>query len=174
MAVVLAWAIIPISLHKPLVQRARTRPKRPGLPESQPPGGVQLRSHSHGVFGLPFRALSRTIIKHQDSHVCLCLAFRGGNIPCLNRRLPSWYAATRVWYFFAQTWLAIVAFAIDSYHTGRYLLATLFVLVAIMGPPGALLIKWPSVALLEIYGIILVDIFVAGLTLAHRPSAPGN
>ncbi|MDK6028650.1 DUF998 domain-containing protein [Ignisphaera sp. 4213-co] len=67
-------------------------------------------------------------------------------------------------WFFIQMLLAIIATAIGMAVEHRIVYSIVFGVVAIAGPLGAIFLKWPSVALLEIYGIVLIDICVVLMT----------
>ncbi|MGC9009796.1 MAG: DUF998 domain-containing protein [Sulfolobales archaeon] len=69
-------------------------------------------------------------------------------------------------WFFIQIWISMLAFFIEALINRRRLNGVILGLITVIGPLGALLIKWPSTALLEIYGIILVDIYVIILTIS--------
>ncbi|MEM2390075.1 MAG: hypothetical protein QW215_07535, partial [Ignisphaera sp.] len=64
-------------------------------------------------------------------------------------------------WFFIQMWLAVIASAVGMALDGRTVDSAILSAIAIAGPLGAVSIKWPSVALLEIYGVILIDIYIA-------------
>lgn len=68
-------------------------------------------------------------------------------------------------WFFVQIWLSLVAVAISMTKHRKIVHSSIMWIIAIIGPLGAILIKWPSVAILEIYGVILIDIYVAILTI---------
>lgn len=70
-------------------------------------------------------------------------------------------------WFFVQMWMAILVSSVDFLAKRRLLPGTVLLTISIVGPLGALLIKWPSVALLEIYGIILIDVYVIILTINY-------
>lgn len=70
-------------------------------------------------------------------------------------------------WFFVQMWMAVVASAIDFLVRKRLVLGTLLLALSAVGLLGALLVKWPSVALLEIYGVILINIYVVILTTRY-------
>jgi len=67
-------------------------------------------------------------------------------------------------WFFIQMLIAIIATALDMTLEKSFYHATALWIISIVGPVGALLIKWPSVALQEIYGIVLIDIAVIIMT----------
>jgi len=67
-------------------------------------------------------------------------------------------------WFFIQMLLAIIAIAIGFTVEKALLHAAILWIISVIGPLGAILIKWPSVALQEIYGIILIDIAIVTIT----------
>ncbi|MEM2752299.1 MAG: DUF998 domain-containing protein, partial [Sulfolobales archaeon] len=67
-------------------------------------------------------------------------------------------------WFFIQMWMALVASTIDFLFKKQLIPGLTLLSLSIIGPLGALLIKWPSVALLEIYGIIIINAYVTVLT----------
>ncbi|MDW8010354.1 MAG: DUF998 domain-containing protein [Sulfolobales archaeon] len=70
-------------------------------------------------------------------------------------------------WFFVQMWMAVLASSLDFLLRKRLASGLTTTAIAIGGPLGALLIDWPSVALLEIYGVILIDVYVIVLTLNY-------
>lgn len=70
-------------------------------------------------------------------------------------------------WFFAQMWMALLASSIDFLARKKLLLGIVLSTIWIAGPLGALLIKWPSVALLEIYGVILINIYIVALSTQY-------
>lgn len=71
-------------------------------------------------------------------------------------------------WFFIQMWLALLATAIGMVIDGRTIYAIVLGTMAIIGPLGAIFIKWPSVALQEIFGIVLIDIYIIILTMVFK------
>lgn len=63
-------------------------------------------------------------------------------------------------WFFIQMWLALVISLIGMVLDRRTVYSVVLGLISIIGPLGALSFKWPSIALLEVYGIILIDIYL--------------
>ncbi len=68
-------------------------------------------------------------------------------------------------WFFVQTWLALIVSTIGMAIDGKTIYSMILGAISIVGPLGAIYIKWPSVALQEIYGVILINIYVVLLTL---------
>lgn len=71
-------------------------------------------------------------------------------------------------WFFVQMWMAMMASAIGFVRSEKAL-GTALLTLTIVAPLVASLVEasigWPSVAILEIYGIIILDIYVITLTL---------
>lgn len=67
-------------------------------------------------------------------------------------------------WFFIQMWMALVASTIDFLFKKQLIPGLTLLSLSTIGPLGALLVKWPSVALLEIYGIIIINAYVTVLT----------
>lgn len=67
-------------------------------------------------------------------------------------------------WFFVQMWMAVLASAIGSFAKRELAFGAFLLGISFLGPAGALTIGWPSVALLEIYGIVLIDAYIAVLT----------
>lgn len=71
-------------------------------------------------------------------------------------------------WFFIQMLLALVAIALGMTLTRSFYHAIALWIISTLGPVIAILIEtlvgWPSVALLEIYGIVLIDIAVLIIT----------
>jgi len=74
-------------------------------------------------------------------------------------------------WFFIQVWLSFLGFSVASYVTRRKVLSVSMTVLSVLGPLGALLVEllrgWPSVALLEAYGIIIINMGVLLLTLEY-------
>ncbi|MCS7139908.1 MAG: DUF998 domain-containing protein [Candidatus Nezhaarchaeota archaeon] len=70
-------------------------------------------------------------------------------------------------WFFIQMWMAVITSAISFLVEKEVKLGALLLMLSAVGLLGALLIDWPSVALLEVFGIILIDIYVITLTVKH-------
>ncbi len=71
-----------------------------------------------------------------------------------------------VW-FFVQMWMAMVAAAVDFLVRRELAPGAVLLGLSVVGPVGALAIEWPSVALLEIYGIVIIDALVVLMTLRY-------
>ncbi|MEM1627735.1 MAG: DUF998 domain-containing protein [Desulfurococcaceae archaeon] len=67
-------------------------------------------------------------------------------------------------WFFIQIWLAMLATSIGMASESKTPHAMSLAILAITGPIGAFIVKWPSVALLEIYGIVIINIYIVLLT----------
>ena len=62
-------------------------------------------------------------------------------------------------WFFYQADLSVLAWGIGSIKAGHRTAGYFEVAIALGGPLGADLIRWPSAATLEAYGIALIDVF---------------
>lgn len=67
-------------------------------------------------------------------------------------------------WFFVQAWMAMLASAIDFLAKKEVTTGAVLLSLSVIGPVGALLIRWPSVALLEVYGVILIGVYIVTLT----------
>ncbi|MEM4570516.1 MAG: DUF998 domain-containing protein [Desulfurococcaceae archaeon] len=167
-AVVLAWIVIAVSIaYNPwfnLFKYALSDlgdPRRANLPWIYNTGLIATGAvASVYSFYLAYRSTSKihTFASAQVFVAGLFLAligvFPSGTRP---------HVFVSVW-FFIQMWLALLATLTGMVVEQRKTHATLLGLLAVIGPTGALLVKWPSVAILEIYGIIIINIYVAVLT----------
>ncbi len=70
-------------------------------------------------------------------------------------------------WFFVQMWMAMVAAAAGFLARRELATGGLLLALSVVGPAGALLVRWPSVALLEIYGIAIIDALVVLMTLRY-------
>jgi hypothetical membrane protein len=72
-------------------------------------------------------------------------------------------------WFFVQVWLSSIPLLIDSIASRKSFYIASMVTVSIIAPIAAYIVEivvgWPSVAILEIYGAIIVGFYLA--TLAH-------
>lgn len=72
-----------------------------------------------------------------------------------------------VW-FFVQTDLAITTWGIGLLLRGRKAFGLVSIAMGILGPLVALAIKWPSTAILEAYGIAIIDAWVVLMLKVHK------
>jgi hypothetical membrane protein len=72
-------------------------------------------------------------------------------------------------YFFAQMDIAILFWGLSILARGLKIYACAAITIALTGPLGTVTIPWPSVALQEIYGIILINIFAVIATIIYWP-----
>lgn len=70
-------------------------------------------------------------------------------------------------WFFVQMWMAMVASAADFLLRGARGRGGVLLAASLLGPLGAVIIKWPSVALVEVYGVSIVGLYVALLTASY-------
>ena len=62
-----------------------------------------------------------------------------------------------IW-FFAQGDLSIGAWGLGLWDERKYM-AWVFLTLSILGPIGAIIVNWPSIAIVEAYGILLMNIW---------------
>lgn len=62
--------------------------------------------------------------------------------------------------FFIQSDLVIIAWGIGLLFRGLKRLGTLFSVIGILGPLVALIVQWPSIAILETFSILIIDLWV--------------
>ena len=62
--------------------------------------------------------------------------------------------------FFIQSDLVIIAWGIGLLFRGLKRFGTLFSAIGILGPLVALIFEWPSIAILETFGILVIDLWV--------------
>ena len=79
-------------------------------------------------------------------------------------------------WFFYQADLSVLAWGVGSLRAGHRSAGYVEVAIALGGPLGAAMIRWPSDATLEAYGIALIDVFAIlayyELTRVTRHSTP--
>jgi hypothetical membrane protein len=68
-----------------------------------------------------------------------------------------------IW-FFTQGDLSIGAWGLGLLRGENKTVAWIFVALSVIGPIGAVLVNWPSTAVLEAYGIVLMNIWVTLMT----------
>lgn len=66
-------------------------------------------------------------------------------------------------WFFIQFFIALIPMAIGFVFSGKYIDALFQIIIFIVALLGAILVKWPSAALIEAYEILLIDIVVIHL-----------
>ncbi|MGC9210394.1 MAG: DUF998 domain-containing protein [Acidilobus sp.] len=64
-------------------------------------------------------------------------------------------------WFFVQADLSAFAWSLGSIRAGLRRTGVAELLISLVGPAGALAVRWPSGALIETYGIILIDVFAS-------------
>jgi signal peptidase I len=65
-----------------------------------------------------------------------------------------------IW-FFIQADIAITAWGLGILWSGWRRLGAAFIGIGVVGPLIAVAIPWPSIAVVEVYGIVLIDVWVA-------------
>jgi len=64
-------------------------------------------------------------------------------------------------WFFAQMDMTALTWGLGSVVKGRAKTGLAELAIGVVGPLGAVLVRWPPGALIEAYGVILIDAFVA-------------
>jgi hypothetical membrane protein len=71
-------------------------------------------------------------------------------------------------WFFVQVWLSSIPLLVDSVRSGRTAYVASMASVSILAPAVAYaveaLVGWPSVAVLELYGAVVVGLYLAAVT----------
>ena len=62
--------------------------------------------------------------------------------------------------FFLQFDLVIIAWGLGLLLRGLKGVGMLFSVIGILGPLAALTIEWPSIAIMETFGILIIDLWV--------------
>ena len=75
-------------------------------------------------------------------------------------------------WFFTQMDLAIVTWSIGLIVGRRLNYGIPLLLLGLIAPIPALFIKWPSTAILETYGIIIIDVWAIAATILIRGKVP--
>jgi len=84
-----------------------------------------------------------------------------------------YYAGTRphvfvsTW-FFVQMDLAMLIYSLGLLFERLKVYGFLLIVMSVIGPVVALLVKWPSAATLEVFGIIIIDLWVFLMIGVHR------
>jgi len=74
--------------------------------------------------------------------------------------------------FFALMTISLLFIGISLIAEGMSKYGAFFLLLFILSLSGSLLVKWPSIALLELYNIVLYNVGVAVLTYLQRKKQP--
>ncbi|WP_291765260.1 DUF998 domain-containing protein [Caldivirga sp. UBA161] len=75
-------------------------------------------------------------------------------------------------WFFTQMDLAVIVWSIGLIISGRLNYGIPLLLLGVIAPIPALLIKWPSTAILESYGIVVIDVWAIATTILIRGIPP--
>lgn len=70
-------------------------------------------------------------------------------------------------WFFVQTWMAMATSTVDFLIRREKVPGFTLLILTVLGPTLALVIDWPSVALLEIYGVVIINVYIAVLTARY-------
>jgi hypothetical membrane protein len=68
-----------------------------------------------------------------------------------------------VW-FFAQADLAIIVFGLGIVGSMNKQFGIIFLIIGLIGPIIAYIVNWPSTAIVEVYGILIMNIWVILMT----------
>lgn len=72
------------------------------------------------------------------------------------------------YWFFIQSALAIIAWGAGMLFAGRMRSGTTVLLLGLISPVAGALIHWPSTAVLEAFGIVVIDIWTAIVAITMR------
>lgn len=170
-AAVLAWFIILLSISQnPWFNVYRHALSDLGDPRANKPWIYNIGLMVVGLITCIY-SLYLTYITNSKTHIyASALLFIAGIFLVLVGVYPSGtrpHTFISTW-FFIQMWLALLATTIGMIIDGRTIHAIVLGTMTIVGPLGAIFIKWPSVALQEIFGIVLIDIYIVILTMVFK------
>lgn len=104
---------------------------------------------------------------------CSALLFTAGIFLALIGIFPTpsrYHVFVSTW-FFVQMWLSLMSYAINFGVKKELRTFTLLLAVSVAGPAAAIaiehLVKWPSTASIEAYGIALINMGVITLTMKY-------
>lgn len=166
-AAILAWIIIALSISQnPWFNIHRHALSDLGDPKANKPWIYNIGLITIGIM-MCIYSIYLTYTAGNKAHTyASALFFIAGIFLALIGVYPSGtrpHTFVSTW-FFIQIWLAIIASAIGMAIDREIINGVVLGVIAVIGPLGALAIKWPSVALQEIYGVILIDIYAIILT----------
>ncbi len=175
LASVNAWLTIAISAYlNPWFSIWRHAFSDLGAPRASMPWVYNAGLVASGVLGCLFSLYLLHTARSKVEGFSSSLLFVAGIFLALIGVFPSStrpHTFVSTW-FFVQIWMCFTSYAVAAHITGRKMLRNSLATISITGPLGALLVeilwKWPSVALLEAYGIVVVSIGVVHLTLEYR------
>jgi len=174
LASVNAWLTIAISAYlNPWFSIWRHAFSDLGAPQANMPWVYNAGLVVSGVLGCLFSLYLLHAAKSKVEGFSSSLLFVAGIFLALIGVFPSStrpHTFVSTW-FFVQMWLCFISYTVAAHITGRKGLRSSLATISVTGPLGALLVeilwKWPSVAPLEAYGIVVVNIGVVHLTLEY-------
>lgn len=116
---------------------------------------VAFASHAVNVSGGKLEVVGASFMIIAGLFLALIGVFHEGTYP---------HVFVSQW-FFAQMDMTSIVWGTGSLVAGRARRGAAEVAIGVIGPVGAVAFKWPSAATLEAYGIVLIDLFVALMTL---------
>ncbi|MCX8185069.1 MAG: DUF998 domain-containing protein [Sulfolobales archaeon] len=169
-AVVLAWVVIYVSTYRnPWFDVFRHALSDLGGPRAADPWIYNVGLVATGVVTSTYSLYLAAASREKASIYASAFIFIAGVFLSLIGIFPSGtrpHTFVSTW-FFVQMWMALVASAVDFLLRKKLIPGLTTLALLITGPLGAVLIDWPSVALLEIYGVVIIDIYVIILTLNY-------
>ncbi|MEM2214838.1 MAG: DUF998 domain-containing protein [Candidatus Nezhaarchaeales archaeon] len=169
-AVVLAWLVILLSINRnPWFDLFKHALSDLGGPRAFDPWIYNLGLLITGVIALIYALYLAYFSTGKVALYASAFVFIAGIFLALIGIFPSGtrpHTFVSSW-FFVQMWMAILASSIDFLAKKKMFSGMILLSISIAGPLIALLIEWPSVALLEVYGIILIDAYIVVLTVNY-------
>jgi len=167
-AAVLAWAVIAVSVainrwFSPMVNPFSDL----GGPRATDPWVYNYGMISVGALIIAFGSYVIYITEEKLLHVAASFMFVAGLFLALvgvfhEGTYPHVFVSQ---WFFAQMDMTALAWGLGSIVKGRAKTGLAELAIGVVGPLGAVLVRWPPGALIEAYGIILIDAFVALATV---------
>jgi len=178
LASVIAWLTIAVSAYlNPWFSIWRHAFSDLGAPRANMPWVYNAGLVVSGVLACLFSLYLLYVARSKVEAFSSSLLFVAGIFLALIGVFPSStrpHTFVSTW-FFVQMWLSFISFSVASHVTRRRGLRNSLAVVGVLGPLGALLVEllwgWPSIALLEAYGVIVVNLGVVHLTLEYGGTA---
>lgn len=167
---ILAWIIILLSMsYNPWFVFTKHAFSDLGGPKAENP-----LFYNHGMIMLGFLSLLYSLSLIRDAvnkveAVGGAFMFTAGIFLALIGVYPSGtrpHNFVSTW-FFTQTDLAIITWGIGLLFSDWKIMGMVFTGMAILGTLAAAIIEWPSVAVLEAYGIVLIDAWIVLMLKVH-------
>lgn len=167
-AIVLAWIVIGISVYRnPWFNMYNHALSDLGGPYADSPWIYNVGLIAVGILVCIYSLYLAYVATNKLYVYSSALMFVAGIFLALIGLFPSGtkpHSFVSLW-FFIQTWLSLLVTALSMTKDRRIIYSLMLWIITIIGPLGAVLIKWPSVAILEVFGVILVDVYVVILTI---------